>query len=186
MKYAATLTVILTLVSGPSLAQAASHTHSDMPQHQSSSVVTPAEPGQSAFASVQEIVELLLEDPNTDWARVDLEALRSHLADMDNVTLRSNVEMDRLASGARFTVTSQQEYVSQSIKNMVLAHGLEMSGTYGWMLSAEEAPQGAVLSVTGMPEDTNKIQGLGFIGIMTLGMHHQSHHIAIARGENPH
>ena len=30
------------------------------------------------------------------------------------------------------------------------------------------------------------ITALGFIGVMTRGMHHQDHHLMIARGEHPH
>ena len=41
----------------------------------------PAEPGQGAFAAMQEIVAILEADPTTDWSKVDLPALRQHLAD---------------------------------------------------------------------------------------------------------
>lgn len=186
MKYPAAIAAFLTLMSGPGLSETLLHSHSNMHQHQTADVRTPVEPGQGAFASIQEIVELLLKDPGTDWGRVNLEALRSHLADMDNVTLRSRVEVEPLPDGARFSITSQQPKVTGSIRNMVFAHSLEMSGAYDWTLKAEEAPRGAVLTVTGTTEDASRIRGLGFIGIMTLGMHHQSHHLAIARGDNPH
>ncbi|WP_420411055.1 hypothetical protein [Roseibium sp.] len=186
MKHLLMLPIVLTLVISSSLAETAAHSHAERHQHQIPDEFVPKEPGQGAFASVQEIVELLLSDPQTNWERVDLEALRIHLADMDNVTLHSNVAMESVVDGARFTVTSKQDTVRQSIKNMVLAHSLEMSGTFGWTLSAEGIPEGAVLTVTGPTEDASKIKGLGFIGVMTLGMHHQSHHLAIARGENPH
>lgn len=186
MKNLLMLPIFLTLAAGQSLAETSTHSHSAAHRHQASQIGAPSEPGQGAFASIQEIVELLLSDPETDWERVDLEALRGHLADMDNVTLRSIVAVEPLANGARFTVTSKQGSVRQSIKNMVLAHSHEMSGTFGWNLSAEEVPDGAILMVTGTAEDAPRIQGLGFIGVMTLGMHHQSHHLAIARGHNPH
>ncbi|MBG6145761.1 hypothetical protein [Roseibium album] len=186
MKHFSSLSVFLTLIAGPALAETPVHSHATMHQHQTKDARMPSEPGQGAFASVQEIVELLLADPKTNWERVDLEALRLHLADMDNVTLDSSVTVEPLADGARFTVSSGKGEVRRSIKNMVLAHSLEMSGTFGWNLSAEEIPDGAVLTVTGPAEDASRIRGLGFIGVMTLGMHHQSHHLAIARGDNPH
>lgn len=34
--------------------------------------------------------------------------------------------------------------------------------------------------------DLAKLKGLGFIGVMTRGMHHQDHRLMIARGANPH
>lgn len=37
----------------------------------------PREPGQSAFTAIQEMVALLKADPQTDWSRVDVEALHS-------------------------------------------------------------------------------------------------------------
>jgi len=40
-------------------------------------------PGQDAFGAIQEIVQILDADPKTDWSKVDLEALRQHLIDMD-------------------------------------------------------------------------------------------------------
>jgi len=36
------------------------------------------------------------------------------------------------------------------------------------------------------PKDAAKLKGLGSFGLMTLGMHHQIHHLMIARGQNPH
>jgi hypothetical protein len=34
--------------------------------------------------------------------------------------------------------------------------------------------------------DVAKMRALGFIGVMTHGMHHQEHHMMLARGEHPH
>src|SRR6266849_4305163 len=52
----------------------------------------PAMPGQDAFGSIAEIVRLLEADPATDWSRVDLERLRQHLVDMNEVVLRAAVK----------------------------------------------------------------------------------------------
>jgi hypothetical protein len=50
---------------------------------------TPTMPGEDAFGAIQEIVRILDADPNTDWSKVDLEVLRQHLIDMNEVTLRA-------------------------------------------------------------------------------------------------
>lgn len=142
------------------------------------------EGGQSAFSAIQEIVTLLMADPDTDWSRVDIEALRQHLIDMDNVTLRAAVETQDIDGGARFLATSDDPTVTASIRAMVPAHVTTMNGVEGWQMQAEEIPSGAALTVTG--PDTARIRALGFIGIMTVGMHHQGHHYALARGKNPH
>ena len=145
----------------------------------------PTQPGQSAFAAIQEIVGILEADPKTDWSLVNIEALRQHLIDMDNVTLRAVVAMEPIDGGARFTVTGTGP-VRDSIRRMVTAHAATMSGIGGWTFTATEAPDGAVLAVMiGTPADATKLQALGFIGVLTRGMHHQMHHLMIASGEHP-
>lgn len=142
------------------------------------------EGGQSAFAAIQEIVEQLMADPETDWSRVDIETLRQHLIDMDNVTMRAQVSVREIEGGARFEATSDDDAVTASIRAMVPAHAATMNGAKGWTMQAEEIQGGAALSVTGA--DPVRIRALGFIGVMTVGMHHQAHHLALATGQNPH
>jgi hypothetical protein len=57
----------------------------------------PTLPGQDAFGAIQEVVRILESDPKTDWSKVDLEALRQHLIDMNEVTLkgRGRTKADR-------------------------------------------------------------------------------------------
>jgi hypothetical protein len=57
----------------------------------------------------------------------------------------------------------------------------------GWGFAAETSKAGAVLTVT-PPENTStaKLRALGFIGIMTVGMHHPQHHWMLANGIGPH
>lgn len=77
--------------------------------------------------------------------------------------------------------------VQASIKRMLLAHAATMNGVDGWKLAAETADKGAVLTVT-PPDQASmiKLRALGFMGIMTLGMHHQQHHWMLANGMSPH
>jgi hypothetical protein len=108
MKMAMTL-LILTLFPTTALGQEvnalAGHMHVPGMTHGGDAGLTaPLEPGQSAFAAIQEIVEILETDPATDWSKVDVEALRRHLIDMDNVTLAAEVEAAAVNGGARFTV----------------------------------------------------------------------------------
>lgn len=142
------------------------------------------EGGQSAFSAIQEIVAALMADPVTDWSKVDIEALRQHLIDMDNVTLRARVQTKQIDGGARFVVASDDPAVTASIRAMVPAHVATMNGVEGWSMQADETEGGAILTVTG--PDVARILGLGFIGLMTVGMHHQTHHFALASGQKPH
>lgn len=105
------------------------------------------EGGQSAFAAIQEIVAQLMADPTTDWSRVDIEALRQHLIDMDNVTLRARVGVEEIEGGARFEATSEDAAVTRSIRAMVPAHAATMDGVEGWTMQASEIPD-AAFSIT--------------------------------------
>lgn len=160
--------------------------HSAMMAMMSGAPAGVTEGGQSAFAAIAQIVEVLNADPNTGWSKVNIEALRQHLIDMDNVTLHAAVTATSTQTGARFTVTSTDPAVQASIRRMVMAHAATMNGANGWTLAASEVEGGAVLEVSGTEADVAKINGLGFIGVLTLGMHHQAHHLMIAKGMNPH
>ncbi len=161
---------------------ATTHSH-DM--HQQSSKPKPTEPGQSAFAAIQEIVGILEADPNTDWSKVNIDALRQHLIDMSNVTLEAEVTNEPVDGGMRFVVTGIGP-VRDSIQRMVTSHAAIMNGVDGWRFEAAEIGNGAALTVRPPAQDVAMLRGLGFFGIMTLGMHHQHHHMMIARGQNPH
>ena len=146
----------------------------------------PTEAGQSDFAAIAEIVALLEADPKTDWSKVDIEALRQHLIDMNNVTLLADVKAIDQGNAAEFQVTGTG-LVTASIRRMVMAHAMTMNGVDGWTYAAKEIDGGASVTVT--PPDAKskaKLKGLGFIGVMASGMHHQQHHWMIAKGQNPH
>ena len=143
------------------------------------------QPGQGAFAAIQEIVEILAADPKTDWSKVNIDALRQHLIDMNNVTLRANVKNEPIDGGIRFDVTGEGP-VRDSIRRMTTAHAATMNGVDGWKFEAAEIEGGASLTVHPPAKDVDKLRGLGFLGVLSLGMHHQEHHLMIARGENPH
>lgn len=65
----------------------------------------PTIPGQDAFGAIQEIVHMLDADPKTDWSKVNLEALRQHLIDMDDVTLKAAAAAKPIDGGLEIAVT---------------------------------------------------------------------------------
>jgi hypothetical protein len=159
-----------------------------MQMHGQAETDTPTIPGQGAFGAIQEIVHLLEADPNTDWSKVNLEALRQHLIDMNEVTLNAAVTTKPIDSGIEATVTGKGRTV-EAIQRMVRAHAQEIERTHlnGWRAKTEQLPNGVVLTVTS--DDLKQVQhlrGLGFIGFMASGSHHQAHHLAIARGQLMH
>jgi len=180
MKTFTALTALLVLgLSGPVFGQSTMD-HSMMTQN----TTMPTEPGQSAFATIAEIVRLLRNDPKTSWNRVNIAALRAHLVDMDAVTLRAQVTTVDSDTSAVFDITSDDPRVTGSIRRMVLAHGQTMSGIDGIDMDAQTIDNGARMTVTG--PNPAMIRGLGFFGVLTLGMQHQAHHMAQASGNTPH
>jgi hypothetical protein len=175
------LTILAVLLPAQAFAQDQHAMHMAMNQ----SVSVPTQPGQAAFAAIQEIVALLEADPKTDWSKVNIEVLRQHLIDMDNVTLLADVKSDPIDGGMKFTVSGIGPVVG-SIRRMLSAHAATMNGSDGWLFDAAEIDGGAILTVRAPATDLVKLQGLGFIGVMARGMHHQEHHMMLARGENPH
>ena len=88
---------LATLIAATAFGQTMKHDHM-MPGSQASMMTEgmPQETGQSAFAAIQEIVAMLEADPATDWSKVDIEALRQHLIDMNNVTLAATVQASQV------------------------------------------------------------------------------------------
>lgn len=184
------LALFVWLVPSIALAQSAQHlANSDaaeqMLHQRAAGTSVPTQPGQAAFAAIQEIVGILEADPKTDWSTVNIEALRQHLIDMNNVTLAGVVASEPVEGGIRYTVTGSKA-VQDSIRRMVMAHAAMMNSVDGWHFEASKTESGAILTVFPPANKIRGLRGLGFIGVMTRGMHHQEHHLMLARGENPH
>jgi antitoxin (DNA-binding transcriptional repressor) of toxin-antitoxin stability system len=145
----------------------------------------PTLPGQDAFGTIQEIVRILEADPSTDWSKVNIAALREHLIDMNEVTLRANAAQRPIENGVEIVVTGRGRTVA-AIKRMVPAHAQELN-QLGWKAATQEQKDGVRLTVTGAgAADAAKLRALGFIGIMVQGAHHQVHHLMMAKGAFAH
>lgn len=146
----------------------------------------PASAGQAAFGAIQEVVALLQADPETDWSKVDIDALRQHLIDMDEVTMRAAVRKAPIDGGLRLEITGDGRTLD-AIRRMVADHARSIDGMNGWRVRSEPIANGALLRVTASAiGDAVKIRALGFAGLLALGDHHRSHHRAMARGEMVH
>ena len=179
-------TLLVALLFAPSVAEAQDHSQHTPGMQHGAPAAMPTQGGQAAFATVQEIARLLEADPNTDWSKVNLEKLRLHLIDMDLVTLQSRVTSVDVPEGAALTVRGTPA-VAAAIKRMTASHlqMVEMEG--GPKVIRTELPDGVKLVVTartaGDTAAAAKIRGLGFIGLMVSGDHHQMHHLMMARGD---
>jgi hypothetical protein len=150
------------------------------------SATTPTSPGQDAFGAIQEIVRILDADPKTDWSKVDLEALRQHLIDMNEVTLHADAEPKQIDGGLEIAVTGSGRTLA-AIQRMIPAYTQMANGHNGWSAKVSELPNGELLTVTATdPKEIQYIRGLGFIGLLASGSWHQPHHLAMAKGEFDH
>lgn len=146
----------------------------------------PVEAGQSAFASIAEIVAMLQGDPSTDWSKVNIGALRAHLVDMDSVILHARAEIIEIDGGLEAEITGDGP-VRGAVQRMVIAHARELDAIDGWSAAAALIQDGASLRVVGTDAaEAEQIRALGFFGLMATGAHHQAHHWAIATGGMPH
>jgi hypothetical protein len=177
---------VLTIAATVSAAQTMDHAQHGAHQTQTSARALPREAGQSAFAAIQEIVAMLSADPATDWSKVDIDALRNHLIDMDELTRNASAESLKTESGLTIRVTGQGRTL-RAIQTMVPAHAAELDKIAGWSVKAEIADDGATMTVAGSdPAEIRKIQALGFFGLMATGAHHQEHHWSMATGQPVH
>jgi hypothetical protein len=114
-----------------------SHSHDSMPGHggdmhaqhmhamQGMTAGVPTMPGQDAFRAIAEVVRLLDADPTTDWAKVDIERLRQHLIDMNEVVLRAAVKQTPVPGGLAMEITGTGR-TEQAIRAMVVPHAVEL------------------------------------------------------------
>ncbi|HEV2055086.1 MAG TPA: hypothetical protein VGV06_07925 [Methylomirabilota bacterium] len=145
-------------------------------------------PGQDAFGAMAEVVRILEADPATDWSKVDMERLRQHLIDMNEVVLRASVKATQVPGGLAMDVTGEGR-TARSIRDMVMPHSAELGGMPAWSAKVEPIPDGVRLIVVardpGDAKTVARIRGLGFAGLLVQGGHHGPHHLAMAKGEMP-
>jgi hypothetical protein len=156
--------------------------HSGMHGQQSAATGTSTMPGQDAFGTIQEIVQILQSDPKTDWSKVNIDGLRQHLIDMNEVTLHAAAAQRVIDNGVEITVTGEGRAL-EAIKRMVPAHVNELH-EIGWSAKSEDLSNGVKLTVLASEaQPLTKLKALGFMGIMVQGGHHQPHHLMMARGQ---
>ena len=143
-------------------------------------------PGQDAFGAIQEVVRMLEADPDTNWSKVDIEALRQHLIDMNEVTLKADAAARPINGGLQIAITGDA-HARAAIQRMIPAQANELDRLNNWSAKTGPLPNGVLLTVTSRDEkEVQHIRSLGFIGLLVSGSHHQLHHLAMAKGEFSH
>jgi hypothetical protein len=105
---------------------------------------------------------------------------------MNEVVLRAEVKTRPVPGGLLMDVTGVGRTES-AIRAMLIPHAAELDRMPGLAAKTEPIPGGVRLTATARDAEDAKtvarVRGLGFIGLLTLGAHHQPHHLAMARGE---
>lgn len=146
------------------------------------------EAGNDIFATIQEVITKLNTDTNINWDEVNIEALREHLLDMRDMTINVEViSQNRLENGSEILIRPSTDRAKQAMERVLSAHPEQLKQEANWQMQVQKRGDKYLLTtVTEKPEEVNKIIGLGYIGLMAYGSHHQPHHWSMATGNNPH
>jgi hypothetical protein len=145
------------------------------------------ESGTDPFATMQEAIAALEANPETNWEKVNIEALRLHLVEMQDMTINVEVTQQSINNGFIAVVTPTTPRAVKSLKKVLSGHPIQMKAETGWDMQVSNNNGVFTLTVTTKKlKDVAKIRGLGYIGVMAYGNHHQPHHWAMASGDNPH
>ena len=175
--------VIWLLAAGGIPVQAQSSHQGHVMNHGAGAGQQPILPGQDLFGAITEIVSILNADPATDWAAVDIAALQRHLLDMHLVATQARPVSAPVEDGLRVTL-ARPGPAGAAAERMLAAHGPILEAVFGWNaeLETDAAEIRWRVRSPGNPADGAKIRALGFFGLLASGAHHQSHHLAMARG----
>lgn len=144
----------------------------------------PLEGGQSTFAAIIEIVAILESDDETKWSEVNIDSLRSHLLDMNNLILSTTASTEDTENNTVLFTVKGTGAGLEAIHRMTMAHTDFVQQSRGWDINTELTDTGATVRVT-INNDLSKdrLKALGFYGFMSLDSHHQAHHLLIATGQ---
>jgi hypothetical protein len=145
------------------------------------------ESGTDPFATLQEVIAALESNTRTNWEKVNIEALRLHLVEMQDMTINVDVKQQHIDNGFQAVVSPTTSNAVKSLTRVLSGHPAQMKAETGWDMQVQINNSVFTLTVTtDNAKDVAKIRGLGYIGVMAYGNHHQPHHWAMASGDNPH
>jgi hypothetical protein len=185
------LSIVATIIAIP-MASAHMHhanmNHAAMMGHNTAPTqVVLTESGTDSFATLQEVIAVLESNSNTNWEKVNIEALRLHLVEMQDMTINVDVKQQYIDNGFQAVVTPTTNRAVKSLTRVLSGHPAQMKAETGWDMQVSNNDDIFTLTVVSKKaHEVAKIRGLGYIGVMSYGNHHQPHHWAMASGENPH
>jgi len=96
------------------------------------SKVTLTESGTDPFATLQEVIAELEINPDTNWEKVNIEALRLHLIEMQDMTINVDVKQQYINNGFQAVVTPTTNRAIKSLARVLSGHPAQMKAETGW------------------------------------------------------
>lgn len=160
--------------------------HMQMQMDSKTSSLTEA--GNDVFSTIQEVIKQLENNPDTDWSKVNIEALRQHLLDMNDMALNVEVINQKpLENGLTVTLQTQTPRAEKTMAKVFKVHPMHLKRETGWDMQVVQNNQQFIVTTTTKDlTQVKKIIALSYIGLMAYGNHHQPHHWGISTSQNPH
>jgi hypothetical protein len=107
---------------------------------------------------------------------------------MNDMTLHVDVTSQTpIKNGVKSIVKPTTKRAASALARVFAAHPYQLQKETGWIMKVTKDGDKYILETTSKnANDADKIRGLGYIGLMAFGMHHQVHHWMMAIGKNPH
>lgn len=149
-------------------------------------VLRPRLPGPPALTLLADLVARLEADPATDWQRVDLEAARAHLRDLDRLTLFARAEVRELVGGVELLVTGPDAAGEAAIRRLLPGAAARLAAARRWRLATAPIEGGLRVEVRSLdPRETERIRALGLVALLVAAAGDEAYLLNLARGEPP-
>jgi hypothetical protein len=140
----------------------------------------------TSLAVLAGLVARLEADPTSDWRRVDLEAVRRHLADLERVTLAAEVRAEELPGGVGLTVTGPDPASVAAIRRLLPERAARLAEARRWKVATVTVAEGLRVEVRSLdPREAGRIRALGLTGLLVVGPLDEAYLLSLARGEPP-
>lgn len=140
----------------------------------------------AALAALADLVARLEADPATDWRRVDLEAARRHLADLERVTLRAEVAAEDVPGGVVLRVGGEDPATVAAIQRLLPERAARLGQARRWRVATAALARGLQVEIRSLdPREAGRIRALGLTGLLVAVPLDDAYLLGVARGEPP-
>lgn len=138
------------------------------------------------LALLARLLARLEADPTTDWRRVDLEAARQHLADLDRVTLLARVAAEELPGGVALRVSGEDPATVAAIRRLLPERAARLAEARRWRVATAPAEDGLRVEIKSLdPREAGRIRALGLAALLVAGPLDEAYLLEVARGGPP-